>query len=392
MQKTLDRPVTRVTANIAATMVILGTLFVGVIIVSLWTATADLKMKRAESERRRAATQAELDARNRNLTAVQRELELLRSKARGVADKSGILTFWPKGVVRSQEGYLVTERQIPIRAIARFPNAPLFTSEDLGFPDGVVAIMRPWLPYYVFEWRGKSILLGERADSPPAERKWARKFDCFCWTTRECLNIEEPLQVYRSLANAESQDNSLQDSYTYSFNQHFMRGKSKEETKSQFRMAALPVLHRHDGAYWCFVRPEGDEGGYGVCWVKWEGDDHRACCRIRSTRRELETYIAGLYQLLRDYESPAMRADATLGLYTQGVGHLTRARVVQDAQQTEVMRQGIPKLVGYLEYPITSPLQYDKVKKRVLALMAWSNRFSEWDVNEVTYMDVAMLP
>ena len=60
---------------------------------------------------------------------------------------------------------------------------------------------------------------------------------------------------------------------------------------------------------------------------------------------------------------------------------------------TQKRLKGIPNLFGFMERPITSPLQYEKMEKRIVAYIEGvSQNKALWGADEVAFVDVAMLP
>jgi hypothetical protein len=313
-------------------------------------------------------------------------------------------SFWPDGDANySPDGYLISDKFIPLRAIARKPNASLFASEQLEYPAGVVGVMTPWQPYYVFK-RTKVVsqgsnsaemrvmLIGVHAQTAEADRYWVNEDDCFCWTTRECINVEIPIKVYPTRKAAEQDTTPRDEAYTFTHATNFMSGQTGRAEQA-FRMASLPVLRREDGGYWCFVRPEGTDAGYQVCWIKWDGEDPAVVCRIRTSRHEFEEYLSGVRTLMTDYRTPEKSAAAKQDLYATALENMTHASslVTDTLDDIKTSQQGIPKLTGFLEMPIESPLQYESVSKRLIGLLQLSE-LDVWDINEIAYIPASDLP
>jgi hypothetical protein len=267
----------------------------------------------------------------------------------------------------------------------------LYKTSALEYPQGVVGVARPWYPYYVFQVGDGTLLIGKTSRTLDAERRWVKQQDYFCWTTRQCLSIERATPIYGSKEDAEDDLNPLEDSYSYRYSEQFKSGVGGSEEQF-YLMTALPVLERDD-EYWSFVRPEGTERGYQVCWLKWDGVNGDVVCRIRISRREFDDYVEGLRDLLSDWKNAAKRADAKRDLYDHGLAVAARTDVLGAAQATKIesRRTGIPSPWGYLERPITSPLQSDNVTNRVVDLLKLSLS-DVWDIGEVAYFRNDQLP
>ena len=300
--------------------------------------------------------------------------------------------FWPDRVVRSERGYLASAKFVPLRAIARRPNVPLFGSSKTEYPRGVTGVMKPWFPYYVYDKTERAMLVGETPRTKPDRRMWVRAAECFCWTTRECLNIEQATPIYATHEDAKAKRRPIDKAYAYRHRDHF--APRKENKVRAFEMAALPVLRRKDSVYWCFVRPEGSREGYQVCWLRWDNSSTDTECRVRTTRRELEEYLAGLRYLMIAWKNPEKRTEAKRGLYDHGGAHLTRAERFGGGALSRIKarREGIPKLTGYLAQPIESPLQYRKMSKDAIKLLRISSSVDIWDRDDVSYVPMNSLP
>ena len=300
--------------------------------------------------------------------------------------------FWPDKVKTSKHGYLMSVKYVPLRAIAKSPTAALFKSSKTLFPQGVSGVMKPWFPYYLYDKTEKAMLTGETPRTEADRRMWGRAGECFCWTTRECLNIERETPIYKTYVDAKAKRRPIDRAYTYRYRDHF--APRKEDKVRAFEMAALPVLKRRDSTYWCFVRPEGDLKGYQRCWLRWDGSDPGIECRVRTTRRELEEYLAGLRYLMIAWKNPEKRTEAKRGLYDHGGAHLTRAERFGGGALSRIKarREGIPKLTGYLAQPIESPLQYRKMSKDAIKLLRISSSVDIWDRDDVSYVPMNSLP
>ena len=314
------------------------------------------------------------------------------SGTRSGASKDLFSHFWPDRVVRSERGYLASAKFVPLRAIARRPNVPLFGSSKTEYPRGVTGVMKPWFPYYVYDKTERAMLVGETPRTKPDRRMWVRAAECFCWTTRECLNIEQATPIYATHEDAKAKRRPIDKAYAYRHRDHF--APRKENKVRAFEMAALPVLRRKDSVYWCFVRPEGSREGYQVCWLRWDNSSTDTECRVRTTRRELEEYLAGLRYLMIAWKNPEKRTEAKRGLYDHGGAHLTRAERFGGGALSRIKarREGIPKLTGYLAQPIESPLQYRKMSKDAIKLLRISSSVDIWDRDDVSYVPMNSLP
>lgn len=311
------------------------------------------------------------------------------------------VVFWPGATQRSARGYLMSDKYIPLRAIPRKPNVSLFQSDAVKYPEGAKDICKPWLPYYVFERKenGKQngvLNIAKRVNAAQVLRLWAQEYECFCWTTRECLNIENPTPIYASREDAETGMNPIDASYTYRYAGHFVSAVTGDASQL-FGTAALPVLQREGGKYWCFVSTRGTARGYQAYWLKWDPDqDTRGIkCRIRVERKAFDNYVEGLRTLMDDWKNPEKRAESKRGLYDHGLADLAQGAEKLGAtgslNQLRARRQGVPKLTGFLERPITNELQYDVMKDRVVKLLQLSLG-DIWDGKDVAYIPVEQLP
>ncbi len=292
-------------------------------------------------------------------------------------------------------GYLITPNYIPVRAIARTPNAPMFATQKMEYPKDVAGTMRPWYPYYVFgrdETTGV-LVVGEGQRTPETDRRWLNEDNSFCWTTRQTFNIEEPIDIYPSLEDAQAATNPVARAYLYRYSDHFVSGESKG---MEFELASLPVLSQNDGIYWSFVRPdpEGHHSGYQICWLKWDGQDPSITFRIRASRREIDAYLAGILALLEEWRISPARTDARKRLYDHGQAHMTRGGQlgIGKFDQIQARRQGIPRLTGFMAEEIESPLQAEEMKKNALNLLRISGSEGYWDANEVAFIKLQELP
>ena len=308
------------------------------------------------------------------------------------------LDFWPnvtKKVPGEFGGYLVSDKWVPLRAIARRPGVCFYDSPDAAMRSGtdrVVGYMETWCPYYAFDRTDDAVWLGLAPTTKEAERAWVHAGECFCWTTRECLSLEDTTALYPSVGDAKAGQNPLDDGYRYAFADHFVKDRSS--AKARFHIAALPVLGRRDRSFWCVVRPEGGKEGYDRCWIAWDGEDPDVRLRVRTTRYELETYLAGVQRLLRKYKYPETKDEAHLGLFRTGVDYLMRGDISasSDASMLKTRLEGIPNLAGFLDMPIENDIQYSAVSERALGLLNWSMSEDAWDALEVSYPEADRLP
>ena len=305
-----------------------------------------------------------------------------------------IQVFWPNNTFRDPGGYLVSEKCVPLRAIARRPGVCFYDAADAAVKRGadhVIGYMDTWCPYYVFDRNNDAILIGRTPAAKEAERYWVHAGECFCWTTRECVSLEDGVALYRTPEEAKARASPLEPAYRYAFTEHFSRDKS---SKARFHIAALPVLDRKDRTLWCVVRPEGGKEGYQLCWFSWDGRAPDAHLRIRTTRDELETYLAGIMRLLREYTNPETKDRAHVGLYRTGVDYLIKGDIsgASGMSLLKTQLEGVPNLMGFLDRPIENDIQYSEVKKRALKLLEWSNTEDVWDAYEVSYPESESLP
>lgn len=303
--------------------------------------------------------------------------------------------FWTDNVLHSEHGYLTSSKFIPLRAIARRPNPNLYTKPDSENAGDVGGVMDAWAPYYVFANTEKSLLVATQPGAKQEERMWALVKDCFCWTTRECLNIEKPVTIYKALEDAKAGKNALDTKYVYPFKEHFTPADKKSK-KRGFAMASLPIFANVEGKYFGFVRPEGTSGLYEMCWLAWDGQDGDVECRLRVSRREFEQFIVGIRGLMTDYQNIEKKADAKKSMYADAQEHIMQVKRPQgsevDVNMIKTRNEGIPRLDGYLQRPIESELEYDKVKTSVLKMMEMSNNNDLWDNDDVSFIKLSEMP
>ena len=308
------------------------------------------------------------------------------------------LGFWPNETAKVPAefgGYLVSDKWVPLRAIARRPGICLYHSAAAamaGRIDHVVGYMESWCPYYIFDRTDDAVWVALAPTTKEADRAWVHAGECFCWTTRECLSLEDSTALYPTLDDAKAGENPLDEGYRYTFADHFVN--EKPSAKARFHIAALPVLDRQDRSFWCVVRPEGGKAGYDRCWLVWDGEDPDVRLRVRTTRHALETYLAGVQTLLRKYKYPETKDEAHLGLFRAGVDYLMRGDISasSDASMLKTRLEGIPNLAGFLDMPIENDIQYSAVSERALGLLNWSMSEDAWDALEVSYPEADRLP
>jgi len=303
--------------------------------------------------------------------------------------------FWSGKVIVAERGYLQSDKYIPLRAITKRPNVPFFRSPKLEYPAGVGGIMPAWKPFYVFDRLGNGLLIGESAITPKDERFWVRADECFCWTTRECLNIERPMAIYRTLQDARAGKNAVDEAFAYPYEKHFNR-TAEDRRLRPFEMAALPLLDRQEKDYWCFMVPQGGEAGYELRWVKWTGDVRTVRLRVRTSRAEFDGYINGLLRLIQDYDRHYDGREGTKrDMYSLGLDDLSRMVSDVDARSIKrinLRRMAVPKLTGFLELPIESELDYRKTRERAVKYLKFCETPECWDADDVGYFDIENLP
>jgi hypothetical protein len=292
-------------------------------------------------------------------------------------------------VSRSSSGNLLSDKLIPLRAVARLPNVRLSHTEAVNDLDQYAGIMRPWLPYYVFEQQENAWQIAETDRAQSSERRWIQAEMSFCWTTRECINVEQPMPVYGFKEDAASDTNPLERDYTYRYREKFLRDGAA------FEMACLPILDREDHA-WAFVRPEGTASdGYQVAWLSWD-ESSAAEVRIRVTRREMDEYIIGLQTLLIDYRNPELRTIAKEGMYESAadfyISSSERDRTQGGFDVARTRLKGIPVLYGFPAEPPENDLEVGKIRESLTYLLRYMNRADNWDANEVAYPLLSELP
>jgi hypothetical protein len=311
--------------------------------------------------------------------------------------------FWRGEVKPSNDGYLLTQKLIPLRAIARRPNVAMFASQEQGPVASFQQVMRPWKPYYVYQYdaaRG-TLRVGEKARLREEEALWVFETDVYCWTTREVLNIEQPLPIYESLEDARADKNRIKDGYVFRYSDHV---ENRRTRSSLPLMAGLPVLRREEGKFWSFIRPDpepqpGNDRPYQVCWIRWEGNDSSASVRLRITRPEFEEYTNGLQKLLYDYRysDPEGKATAQRELRIQAQTVATGEEEKQHVSrfsntELEERTKGIPHPSGILLTSIQSELQRDNMEKRLQECLKMGNDRSFWGATEIAYIEVDRMP
>lgn len=327
---------------------------------------------------------------------------LMKEEGKQMISFSDAKGFWRGEVKPSEDGYLLTQKLIPLRAIARRPNVPMFSSEEQSPVESFRQVMHTWKPYYVYKYdaaRG-ALRVAEKARLSEEEALWVLETDVYCWTTREVLNIEQPLPIYASLEDARADKNRIKESYVFRYSEH----AENHATPSRMpMMAALPVLRREEGKFWSFIRPDpepqpGLDRPYQVCWIRWEGQTPSVSVRLRITRPEFEDYTNGLQRLLYDYQygAPDEKSSAHKEIYAD-------AQVVKTGEQKqdvnrlsntqlETRTPGIPHPSGILLNSIQSELQANDVSKRLLECLKMGNDRSLWGATEIAYVEVDRMP
>ena len=157
---------------------------------------------------------------------------------------------------------------MPLRFIAGAPDVNLFISSRLTYPEGVAGVMKPWHPYYVFEKQGHAVLVGEGPRTDEIERLWVKETDCYCWTTRNVVNIESAVPVYASPPLEGARQQPLIPAYTYPYRDPPAASATADGSHTLNRMRSLPLLQSASG-WVCFVCPERrEDGGYQLGWTR----------------------------------------------------------------------------------------------------------------------------
>jgi len=311
--------------------------------------------------------------------------------------------FWRGNVKKSVDGYLLTDKLIPLRAIARRPNVPMFSGKEQGPQESFSQVMLPWKPYYVYDYDEKKSVLrvAEKARSKESERFWVLESDVYCWTTREVINVERPLAIYSNLEDARADRSKLKESYVFRYTDHAERRIAESQIPV---MMALPVLRREEGKYWSVIVPDPEPSSevdrpYQVSWLRWDGQEPAVNARLRISRQEFEEYIGGLQKLLYDYRygAPDEKATAHIAIYKgaqifktgeEGSEHLNGVSTTE----LDVRTKGIPHPSGILVRSIQSELEAENIKKRLLAALQMGNDRSLWDASETAYLETSQLP
>ncbi len=301
-------------------------------------------------------------------------------------------TFWPGKTLVSETGYLLTENHLPLRALARKPNVKLFLDKNGDDAGSVVGVMRPWTPYLVYEFFPDTgrMQIGI-ADS--SQRYWVAYDECFCWTTRECVSLEQPVEVFSSLENAKA-GSRLEGDYVYRYADHFRPASSSEGNPDLFEsMAALPLVERADAVYWCLLRPEGDASGYQKVWIKVSDASTGAVFRIRTGRLEFARYLQDLYRLVNEFKNRANQ-HATADLTELFVSFLSfdQSSNSKGAGRTQVRLNGILKPTGGVQGLLRDEVEYGAMRTRLLSLMEFDANSANWDKNDVAYPEMDKLP
>ena len=346
------------------------------------------------------------------LLAIALALRFLIDRGQGTADEVSKVVFkdssffWEQATP-SKHGYLLTQNHLPLRAIARRPNVPLFHDKSKGSEESFAQIMQPWKPYYVYQYAAESgaLLVSERVGAGASEARWVFEADVYCWTTREVLTIEGPVALYKTLDDARQGRGAVIENYLYPYDEHFEAGPPGEHRKRFPSMVGLPVLRREDGQYWAVIRSDPEprqdiDRPYQVRWLHWKRDDPSVVFRLRVTRREFEDYIQGLRTRLHEYRYGSIdeRASSRQKLVARaqvGITGEEEGRPMQALSAGNLMsrNEGIPKLAGgILTTPIQSDLESRAASERLKALAAMSSDHSAWHSDEVAYFKVERLP
>jgi len=303
--------------------------------------------------------------------------------------------FCPGEVSKSPTGNLLTDKFIPLRAVARLPNIRLSFSDAVDDLSQHAGIMRPWIPYYVFDRRNSAIQIAESPRAKDHERRWVSRGESFCWTTRECINVERPMSIYSESKDALAYANPLEQGYTFRFGEHIAKGGKKQ---ARFEMPCMPILSRKEHV-WAFVRPEGKaQEGYQVSWLQWDDSNssasNSAVIRIRVTRREMDEYIVGLQKLLIEHRNPGKRETAKREMYGMAGDFISSSkRDNKGAFQLVTTRlKGIPKLDGFMARPPENDLEVKKIKDDIKYLLRFQNTKDNWDAYDIAYPLLAKLP
>src|SRR2546426_890331 len=110
--------------------------------------------------------------------------------------------------------------------------------------------------------------------------------------------------------------------------------------------------------------PEGTaSGAYKTSWIVWNDKEDKGGAvklRFRTTRIEFERYLQGILRMEREFR------ESHRSLLGKGVDFALGAEVSEGKglDLVEKRREGIPKLVGYLERPPTTMEEYARLKQK----------------------------
>ena len=291
--------------------------------------------------------------------------------------------FWEGKTFLSEQGYIVTENYLPLRALARKPNVRLFRNSTDRQAMDVVGTMEPWEPYYVYSFAindGRMQIGKSGAD----DKLWVSYDDCFCWPTRECLSIEGPTPVYKNI-DALKGNNPIEPGYTYKFEDHFHKRTGLDDANRKFA--------RQESYFWCVLRPEGDASGYQKCWIEFKGDSSAASFRIRTSREEWARYLTDLYNLQNEYRNQARSEDVKQDLLKLGVSFLAfnSKEPSKSIGQTYTQAKGILKPTGGIQGLLRNDLEYDKFRDKFVKLAEFDSTTDNWD-SDTAFPLVDILP
>ena len=174
-------------------------------------------------------------------------------------------SFWPSANRRNSAGVLETEDGKPIRVLAAGPDISLFRTKDMRFPADAVMVMEPWHRYFAFDKTTNAILIGFSSNSSSGQQAWVHENECYVTTVDLGLTFKAPCEVFESPELARLHSKPIERQYRWRPSQD-----SKQGEKQLHFPDVLPVVQMTDGAY-RFVRPDGAEWGFPLCWVRSDG-------------------------------------------------------------------------------------------------------------------------
>ena|GEM_PF-835529 len=252
-------------------------------------------------------------------------------------------------------GNLITSNNIPLRILAKSSDSALYPDEKLSKAKG---LMTPWAAYFVFARTENAWQVGLAQNTKPGDRQWISKETCYCWPTRDSINIERPVSIYANKTDAEAERNPVDTRFTYRYDNHFKQSADREKGQA-VHPAALPVLHQ-DGHYGAFIDPgKTEQGNYPIRWLKWEDRDASIVFRLRLNRWSFETYLVGLNTLFTNWRYREKDKGDTQTLYDPC---------------------GMPVL------PIASDAQKNSLTEYYLKLLEISDSEVDWDSNDEIHM------